>query len=91
MSERLGLGGLCTLMEMHQQPGNSMGLLYVSERKCFYGSQMNKEVGFWYMSEQAGWVYSTCLNMEWVYSTWLNMEVDLWYTDEQEGGFMIYG
>lgn len=54
MSERLGLGGLCTLMEMHQQPGNSIGLLYVSERRCFYGIHMNKEVGFLYMPEQGG-------------------------------------
>lgn len=44
MSERLGLGGLCTLMEMHQQPGNSMGLLYVSEKRCFYGIHVNKEM-----------------------------------------------
>lgn len=54
MSERLGLGGLCTLMEMHQQPGNSMGLFYVSETRCFYGIQMNMEAGFWYIPEYGG-------------------------------------
>lgn len=35
MSEILGLGGLCALTEVHQQPENSVGLLYVAEIDVF--------------------------------------------------------
>lgn len=45
MRERLGLGRLCTLIEMHQQPGNSEGLFEASEVRCVYGIERNMDMG----------------------------------------------